>query len=130
MPIYPHTSAAVAAELVGFARNPEFVGPELEEKIRIEIERYACAAAGIIYTGPEAPLSINRLVWRRDDGWDHGGCAETWQDRAEELEKELKEEQDTVFSLLSLLAEIRVAAGDPEGKLMQDELVARIAKLK
>lgn len=31
--------------------------------------------------------------------------------------------------LLNLLADIRAAAGDPEGKLMQDELVAHIADL-
>jgi hypothetical protein len=31
--------------------------------------------------------------------------------------------------LLNLLADIRAAAGDPEGKLMQDELVEHIAQL-
>ena len=30
------------------------------------------------------------------------------------------------FALLGLLADVRAAAGDPHGKLMQDELVARI----
>lgn len=31
------------------------------------------------------------------------------------------------YSLLRVLADIREAAGDPEGRLMQDELVRRIA---
>lgn len=34
------------------------------------------------------------------------------------------------YGLLSLLYDIRVAAGDKGGKLMQDELVARIARLR
>ena len=34
------------------------------------------------------------------------------------------------IALLSLLADIRKAAGDPTGKLMQDELVASIAALR
>ena len=34
------------------------------------------------------------------------------------------------FALLGLLADIRKAAGDPTGKLMQDELVAHIAALR
>lgn len=37
--------------------------------------------------------------------------------------------KDTVY-LLNLLSEIRAAAGDPEGNLMQDELVEHIEKLK
>lgn len=34
------------------------------------------------------------------------------------------------WSLLSLLADIRRAVGDPHGRLMQDELVERCAKLR
>lgn len=34
------------------------------------------------------------------------------------------------FALLGLLADIRKAAGDPTGKLMQDELVAHITSLR
>ncbi len=30
---------------------------------------------------------IEPLVWYRHDGWEHGGCAETWKDRAKELDK-------------------------------------------
>ena len=37
---------------------------------------------------------------------------------------------DTLNSVLRLLADIRKAAGDPEGKLMQDELVARIRRMR
>jgi hypothetical protein len=34
------------------------------------------------------------------------------------------------FGLLSLLYDIRIAAGDKDGRLMQDELVAHIASLR
>lgn len=37
---------------------------------------------------------------------------------------------DGEFALFQLLGNIRKAAGDPEGKLMQDELIAHIAGLK
>ena len=38
----------------------------------------------------------------------------------------MKTETNTEQGLLNLLANIRAAAGDPEGKLMQDELIERI----
>lgn len=38
--------------------------------------------------------------------------------------------KDTNTALLYLLARIREAAGDPEGKLMQDELVEQIRKIR
>lgn len=37
---------------------------------------------------------------------------------------------DTLNAALRLIADIREAAGDPEGKLMQDELVARIRRMR
>lgn len=37
---------------------------------------------------------------------------------------------DTLNAALRLLADIREAAGDPEGKLTQDELVARIRRMR
>lgn len=37
---------------------------------------------------------------------------------------------ETLNAALRLLADIREAAGDPEGKLMQDELVARIRRMR
>jgi len=40
------------------------------------------------------------------------------------------EQEVTYTALLYLLARIREAAGDPEGKLMQDELVEHISKLR
>lgn len=49
---------------------------------------------------------------------------------AEEAAEVIQELQCRDIGLLSLLYDIRKAAGDPEGKLMQDELVARIAALK
>lgn len=47
-----------------------------------------------------------------------------------ELEAKLQGESETVFSLLCLLADIRKAAGDPTGKLMQAELVELISALR
>ena len=38
--------------------------------------------------------------------------------------------RDPTMAELSLLADIRVAAGDPTGKLMQDELVHHIRALR
>lgn len=35
-----------------------------------------------------------------------------------------------IIGLLNLIADIRVAVGDPTGKLMQDELVEHCKKLK
>lgn len=37
---------------------------------------------------------------------------------------------NNITGLLNLIADIRKAAGDPTGKLMQDELVARIEALR
>jgi hypothetical protein len=37
---------------------------------------------------------------------------------------------DTLAGALRLIADIRAAAGDPEGKLMQDELVSRIRRMR
>lgn len=37
---------------------------------------------------------------------------------------------DTLAAALRLIADIREAAGDPEGKLMQDELVAKIRRMR
>lgn len=45
---------------------------------------------------------------------------------AERLRKERDDARQDTASLLRLLANIRAAAGDPDGKLMQPELVAKI----
>lgn len=135
MPIYPHTARAVAEELAKAAKTPEMKEVDLIGLIEYEIVKYACNAAEIVNTGPEAPLSIKRLIWHKDDGWDHGGMAETWKEYAEELKKELyytrKMEEDaaeSMFAAIRLIAEIRAAAGDPEGKLMQSDLIELIRK--
>lgn len=39
------------------------------------------------------------------------------------------EDQSALVAALNLIADIRIAAGDPEGKMMQDELVKYIAVL-
>ena len=48
--------------------------------------------------------------------------------RASELEAALEREKEAMFAALSLIADIRKAAGDPMGKLMQSELVELIAR--
>lgn len=46
------------------------------------------------------------------------------------LRKQNKTKNPDTIYLLNLLADIREAAGDPEGKLMQDELVEHIRRLR
>ena len=142
MSVYPHTSATIAAELADLAADPLTSREELTARIQKEIEKYACAAAGIIHADSKSPLDIERLVWYKSDGWEHGGSAMTWKDQVEEKQAEIEElekdfeklrqdyqgEVEMTFSLLSLLYHIRVAAGDKEGRLMQDELVESIRK--
>lgn len=48
----------------------------------------------------------------------------------EDPEKEIADLRAQNTSLFRLLADIRAAAGDPSGRLMQDELVEHIRKLK
>ena len=54
--------------------------------IQAGLARHACRAAGLAGNDPS---EIERLVWYRGDGWEHGGSAVTWKERAEELEAEL-----------------------------------------
>lgn len=49
---------------------------------------YACRAAGIM--GDDVN-SIQPAIWYRHDGWEHGGSAISWRERAEGLEKERDE---------------------------------------
>lgn len=51
-------------------------------------------------------------------------------DGLEDPEKEIADLRAQNTSLFRLLADIRAAAGDPSGRLMQDELVEHIGKLK
>lgn len=48
----------------------------------------------------------------------------------EDPEQEIAGLREQNASLLRLIADIRAAAGDPNGRLMQDELVENIRKLK
>ena len=41
----------------------------------------------------------------------------------------LDDAQKTAFSALALVAQIRAAVGDPEGRLMQDELIEHCRKM-
>lgn len=45
-------------------------------------------------------------------------------------QKELEDARQSAWALLSLVADIRVAVGDPRGRLMQDELVERCRKMR
>ena len=49
---------------------------------------------------------------------------------ARELEAKAKAASDDYVSALYLLADIRSAIGDPNGKLMQDELVEKIRQIR
>ena len=59
--------------------------PENEQTATTALKRYACHAAGIVDFDDSA-YRIESMVWRRSDGWEHGGHAQTWEERAEELE--------------------------------------------
>ena len=48
----------------------------------------------------------------------------------EHLKAALREQQRDNIQLYTLIYEIRKAAGDPEGRLMQDELIRHIEKLQ
>ena len=48
---------------------------------------------------------------------------------ARSLERELNEARLNEAAALNLVAEIRAALGDPEGKMMQDELIEHCRKL-
>lgn len=74
-----------------------------------------CGGHNVTWRGPLANLTHTECS-------DCGGtnCQEVeYEEQHEELETDL----DVSTSLLSLLADIRAAVGDPNGKLMQDELV-------
>jgi hypothetical protein len=92
-----------------------------------------CRAADIM---GDDPSGIKRLVWYRDDGWEHGGAAETWKDHAEELEAELKKTPDYEEVLADhrrLVREIDVILNGEEGAAKQAslcDLVGQIEELK
>ena len=67
---------------------------------------------------PPAAGQPSRMIERI--GKDHASAIAAWNNRPESAD----------LALLSLIADIRKAAGDAEGRLMQDELVASIARLR
>lgn len=67
---------------------------------------------------PPAAGQPSRMIERI--GKDHASAIAAWNNRPESAD----------LALLSLIADIRKAAGDAEGRLMQDELVASIAALR
>jgi len=52
-----------------------------------------------------------------------------WSGFARMLERQRNEWRDGTIGLMKLLAEIRAAVGDPDGRLMQDELVEHCRNL-
>ena len=114
--IYPHTARVLAEEIAlrafprgkpmdeftaSLERHDDAQRERLAADIEKHLNRFACQAADVAGNDPSG---IQRMVWYRGDGWDHGGCAISWQDRAEELEKDLKEARQV---LIKISAEIR-----------------------
>lgn len=66
------------------------------------LNTHACQAAGIMGSDPSR---IHSLVWYKTDGWDHGGCAITWQEHAKELAAELATKNALLERAVSLLEE-------------------------
>lgn len=77
----------------GLSQNQQvaLIAAELEKWSRRDCFR----AAGVMdpCDGKTPQEVIEKLVWYRSDGWQHGGLALTWQDYAEELDALAKEEQ-------------------------------------
>lgn len=111
MSIYPHTARTLAEEIAistlplldralyedfpnerDLLRSIEIRRDARREALAIRIENslkeYACRATEV--AGLEDPTRIAGMIWYRKDGWQHGGCAISWEERAEELEHELK----------------------------------------
>ena len=61
-----------------------------------------CHAASVV-DHEDNYSKVQSMVWYRTDGWEHGGSAISWRDRAEELEKDvkcLKEKYNIAFQAL------------------------------
>lgn len=81
----------VTEQLTGNIGCPTGEIPEIKLSNIAAIERalndHACRAAGICGNDPS---QIYRMIWYKSDGWEHGGSAMSWRERAEELEAELQ----------------------------------------
>jgi hypothetical protein len=73
------------------------------------------------------PSGIKRLVWYRDDGWEHGGAAETWKDHAQELEKELSGVDEYIAGLCEARAGQQPSQAETEEVERLNLEMARIA---
>lgn len=104
MSVYPHTARTLAEEIAlrafpkgrvvddftkGMEEHDDKERSKLADDIEKHITEYACRATEV--AGLEDPTKIAAMIWYRKDGWQHGGCAISWEERAEELEKDLKE---------------------------------------
>jgi hypothetical protein len=61
---------------------------------------------------------------------DQSVSLDAFQERLRQTQQVHADNADTLAAALRLIADIREAAGDPEGKLMQDELVERIRRMR
>lgn len=104
----------LAAEMMTLAYGVGISGDQSRELIRVRLEElcrdYACRAAGIMSGDAD---KIERLVWYRDDGWQHGGSAISWQDRCEELQVRAEAAE-------ACIEEIALAVRDEAGSTSRD----------
>lgn len=109
----PAQGAAIKSSLSNSSSNSIHAqGAEGVEALAARLEAHADAHANV------SPHDDEQAEWERD-----------LRDAARRL-RNSPESPDGSFSLLSLIADIRAAAGDPTGKLMQDELVAHVIALR
>lgn len=87
--------------------------------------------------GPKYRDNYDGINWGPPKDWDYPEGSKTKEQRIAAMkyaaEMNLQEERDQsradTMSLLHLIYDIRKAVGDPEGRLMQDELVAKCREL-
>ena len=110
MSVYPHTARALAEEIVQKV-FPKEAGPSataqsrsaLVADIELNLNQFACHAADI--AGLKDPTKIARHIWYKTDGWEHGGSAISWEEKAEELEEELEEAREALQKAIPILEE-------------------------
>ncbi len=109
----PSTPSERAAHLITLIGNPGISPAEHAAQVAgklIQWSRSDCfEAAGIAdpCNGKTPQQVIEPLVWYRGDGWQHGGMAETWKDRAQELDKR---ETDAIKAMMDM----QKAVGDDD----------------
>lgn len=131
VPFYRLIAAPAAESAESVAEKTAESGPSNINEVRDVslIDEGKTAAAGDSEGGEtDAPAAINdthKFGHGLSCGACHDGCAGE-QCKVERDSPPIDAQRDE-FTLLGLIADIRAAAGDPTGKLMQDELVRHIA---